>query len=57
MEGFVNRGYNLILTGWRWLYSRAPANQRWADGVEVSTPYGAVSTRGITVFVPGLSEL
>ena len=38
-------------------YSRAPANQRSAGGVGVSTPCGAVSTRGITVFVPGLSYL
>ena len=40
----------------RWLYVRSPANQRSACGAGVSTPCGAVSTRGITVFVPRLSE-
>ena len=54
MEGFLIRD---VVPGRRWLYSRAPANQRSADGVGVSTPRGAISTRGITVFVPGMSEL
>ena len=57
MEGFLIRGWDPIVPGWCWLYSRAPANQRSARGVGVSTPIGAVSTRGITVCVPGLSEL
>ena len=37
--------------------SRTPVNQRSASGVGVPTPRGAVSTRRITVFVPGLLEL
>ena len=57
MEGLMIRGWEPVVPGWRWLYSRAPANQRSTGGVGVSTPCGAVSTRGITVFVPGLSEL
>ena len=51
------RGWDSVVRGWRWLYSRAPTNQQSAGGVGVSTPCGAVSTRGITLFVPGLSEL
>ena len=42
------------------LASRTPANQQSTNGVPVvgvSTPYGAVSNRGIFVFVPGLLEL
>ena len=31
----------------------APANQQSVSGVGVSTPCGAVSTRGMSVFVPG----
>ena len=57
MEGFLIREWDPVVPGWRWLDFRAPANQRSADGVGVSTPCGAVSTRGITVFVPALSEL
>ena len=57
MEGFMIRGWDPVFPGWCWLYSRDPANQRSAGGVGVSTPCGAVSTRGITIFVPGLSEL
>ena len=37
--------------------STNPANQQSAIGVGVSTPCGAVSTRGITVFVSGEPEL
>ena len=36
---------------------RTPTNQRSAGGVGVSTPYRAVSTLGITVFIPVSSEL
>ena len=36
---------------------RAPANQRSANVIRVSTSCGAVSTRGTPVFVPGVSEL
>ena len=57
MQGFLIRGWEPVVPGWRWLYFRAPANQRTAGGVGVSTPCGAVSTRGITVFVPALSML
>ena len=53
MEGFLIRGWDPIVLGWRWLYSRAPANQRSASWTGVSTPCGTVSTRGITVFAPG----
>ena len=48
MEGCVIRGWGLIIPGWRWLHDP----QVW-----VSTPFGEVSTRGTTVFVPGLLEL
>ena len=35
----------------------APANQRSVDGGGIYTPCGAVLSRGITVFVPGLLDL
>ena len=35
---------------------RAPANQRSANGIGVSTSFGAVPTRGTPVFIPGMSE-
>ena len=38
----------------RWLYD---PSQSAIDADRVSTAYGAVSTGGITVFVPGLLEL
>ena len=106
MEGFLTRGRELILPGWRWLCEprvgvftpcvavstrgttvfvlgllelqvyarisnpgmgshpsrvaralRAPPKQQSASGVGVFTPCGAVSTRGITGFDPGLLEL
>ena len=57
IEGFLIRGWKHILLGMRWIYLRSPSNQRPASGAGVSTPGGAVSTRGITVFVPRLSEL
>ena len=39
------------------LAPRTPANQRSTSGSEIPTPYVAVSTLVITVFVPGLLEL
>ena len=57
MGGFLVRGWDPIVPGWRWIYFRAPATQQAADGVGVSKPCGAVSTRGVTVFAPWLSEL
>ena len=39
------------------LVPRTQASQRSSSGVRVSTPCAAVSTLGITVFVPGLFEL
>ena len=39
------RGWDLILTWWRWLHD---------PQVGVSTPWGVVWAREITVFVPGL---
>ena len=45
---FTIRGWDVILPGWRWLYE---------PRVGVSTPCGAVSTRGYNVFTPGLLEL
>ena len=57
MERFLIRGWDHIVLGWHWLISRSQAYQRSASGVGISTPCGAVPTRGITVFVPGLSEL
>ena len=57
MEGFLIRGWENILPGVRWFYVRFTANQRSSSGAGVSTPCGAISDRGITVFVPRLSEL
>ena len=57
IEGFLIREWKPILPGVRWLCVRSPANHRPASAAGVSTPCGAVSTRGITVFVPGLSYL
>ena len=57
MGGFLVRGWDPIVPGWRWIYFRAPATQQAADGVGVSKPCGAVSTRGVTVFALWLSEL
>ena len=45
---FNIRGWDHILPGWCWLNE---------PQVEVSTPCGTVSTRGTTVFIPGLLEL
>ena len=39
------------------LVPRAPANQQPDNVVGVSTPFGAVSTQVISVFVPRLLEL
>ena len=36
---------------------RTPANLQSDNGIEIFTPFEAVSTRGTTVFVPGLLEL
>ena len=57
MEGSLMRGWELILPEVCWLHVRSPANQRSAGGTGVFTPCGAISTRGIYVFVPRLSEL
>ena len=48
MKGFVTWGCHLILSVLRWLNEFQ---------VEVYTPYGAVSTRGTMIFLPGLLEL
>ena len=42
---------------WVALVIRTPANQWLTRGVGLSTPYGAVSTREIIVFLPDLLEL
>ena len=58
VEGRLNRGWVPILPGCpRYTRLRAPANQRSAREIGVSTPCGAVSTRENSIFVPGLSEL
>ena len=46
-----------VLPRWSWLNIRTPANQRSAGGVGISTSCGEVSTRMISLFVPGSSEL
>ena len=48
MGEFMIREWDVILPGWRWLCE---------PRVVVSTPCGAASTRGTTVFVPSLFEL
>ena len=69
MKGCLIRGWELTLLGFGgtstlsrgetlpacWLYEPQP--QRSVDGSEVYSSRGAVSTRAITVFVPGLLEL
>lgn len=55
MEENKNRGWNPILSRWRWLRVRASGNQQPASRVGVFTPWRAASTRGNTVFVPRLS--
>ena len=35
----------------------APANQRSARGIGISTPCGAVSTQENSIFVPGVTQL
>ena len=57
MERSLDRGWDPILPRWSWLNIRTPANQRSAGVVGISTQHGEVSTRMISVFVPGLSEL
>ena len=47
-DGFMVQGWDLILPGWRWLHE---------PQVGVSASCVAVSTRGATVFVPGLIAL
>ena len=53
MEGFLIRERGVILPGWRWLY----VPQVGGFDAVWGTPYGAVSARGITVFVPRIVEL
>ena len=53
----MTRGWERILPGVRWIYVRSSANHRSATGNGVSTPFWSFSTRGITDFVPRLSEL
>ena len=48
MEGFMIRGWDLILPGWHWLCE---------PRFRASTPCRAVLIRGTTVIVPGLLEL
>ena len=38
MEGFLIRGWEIVVPGWRWIYFQATANQRSAGGVGISTP-------------------
>ena len=57
IEGFLLRGWELILPGVRWLYVRSPANLRWASGTGVSTSCGLFRPGGPSFFVPRLSEL
>ena len=61
MEGFMIQRRERTLPPSRgcagYIYIRTPANQRSAGGAGFSTPCGAVSTRGNSVFVPRLSEL
>ena len=56
IEGFLIRGWDPILPVWRWLHEPQPISNQ-PVGVDVSTPCGTVSTRGTTVFVPGVFEV
>ena len=56
MEEFMTRGWGLIHVGCGGA-PRTQANQRLYTSIGVSTPCGAVPTRGGAVFVPGLFEL
>jgi len=55
IEGFMIRGWSLILPWWRWLHDSQPISDQSA-GLGVSTSCGAVSTQWTTVFVPGVLE-
>ena len=52
MEGFLTRGWEIILIGIRWLYVRSLSSQRSASGTGVCTTFGAVSTRGLPFSSP-----
>lgn len=69
---FLNRGWDLILSGCGgtstlaqqeafpafWIYEPRPiSNQQSVHMGGISTPCGAVPSRGITVVVPGLLEM
>ena len=56
MKGFLIRGWEPILPGVRQLYVRVPANQQSPSGAGFPHRAGRFR-RGITVFVPRLSEL
>ena len=53
IEGFLLRGWELILPGVRWLYVRSPANLRWASGTGVSTSCGLFRPGGPSFSSPG----
>ena len=55
-EGFLIRGMGPYLQRVA-LALQTQASKQSDGGVGVSTPCGAISTRGTTVFVPGLLEL
>ena len=57
MQGFTIRGWYFNTPAWGWLALRTPANWRSVSGFGFSRPCGAISTRGIALFFPGLSEL
>ena len=69
MEGVLIRGWDLVLPvcgttstlargttlAARWLHEPQPISNQ-PMGVGISTPREAISTRGISVFIPGLLE-
>ena len=55
-EWFLIQGWYLIVHGWCWLREPQPSAISHS-GVGISTPCGAVWTRGTTVFVPGVLEI
>ena len=56
MEGFLIGGWDLSVAAWRWLHEPLPICDK-TRGVGVSTPSGAVSTRGVVIVVPRFSKM
>ena len=52
MEGFLNRGWDLVHPGWRWVHEPQPI-RIFSSGVGAFTPCGAVRPRESPFSTPG----